>query len=218
MVLFLANTHKYHPDFVFSMVSANELPYAYNALEPHIDEQTMKLHHGKHYAGYVAKYNAAVEGTAFADLELDEVLANLDGVPEDMRGAVRNNGGGASNHAKFWEWMTPESTSPEGALLDAIQATFDGFEGFQSAFKQAALSQFGSGWAWLVVDGEELRIMSTANQDSPISQGLTPILGLDVWEHAYYKHYGPGRADYIDAWWNVVNWDKVAELYEQATN
>ncbi len=188
-----------------------DLPYAYDALQPSIDEKTMHLHHDKHHAGYVKKYNAAVEGTPFADMPVDAVLAKLDEVPEDIRTAVRNNGGGASNHAKFWLWMTPDSTSPKGDVLDAIQEAFGGFEDFQAAFKKAALTRFGSGWAWLVVKDGKLSITSTPNQDTPISQGLTPILGLDVWEHAYYIHYGPGRGDYIDAWWNVVNWEQVAK-------
>ena len=188
------------------------LPYDYNALEPHVDEATMKLHHQKHYAGYVSKYNAAVEGTEFADVPVDEVLADLSAVPEEFRSAVRNNGGGASNHQKFWQWMTPESTTPSQALSSALDTAFGGLEAFKERFKQAALTQFGSGWAWLVLDGDgQLRVVSTANQDSPISQGLIPLLGIDVWEHAYYKHYGPGRADYIDAFWHVVNWRKVSE-------
>lgn len=193
----------------------NPLSYDYNALEPVIDEETMKLHHGKHYAGYVKKYNAAVEGTDFADMAVDEVLAQLQAVPEDIREAVRNNGGGASNHAKFWEWMTPEETTPSEELAKAIQETFGGMDEFKEQFKQAALTQFGSGWAWLVIDSGALRVLSTANQDTPLSRGMTPILGLDVWEHAYYKHYGPGRADYIDAWFDIINWDKVSELFEQ---
>lgn len=189
-----------------------ELSYKYDALVPHVDEETMKLHHKKHYAGYVKKYNAAVEGTQFAEQGVDDVLANLGAVPEDIRSAVRNNGGGASNHEKFWEWMTPEHTQPSDALDKAITAAFGSFEDFQSRFVKAALSRFGSGWAWLVVDGEgQLRVMSTANQDSPISQGLTPILGLDVWEHGYYLKYQNQRDAYINAWWNVVNWDKVSQ-------
>lgn len=188
------------------------LPYDYNALEPHIDEATMKLHHQKHYAGYVSKYNAAVEGSEFADMPVDEVLADLDAIPAEIRGAVRNNGGGASNHEKFWSWMTPEKAEPSEELVAALTASFGGLSDFKERFKQAALSQFGSGWAWLVIDANgEFRIVSTANQDSPISQGLIPLLGLDVWEHAYYKHYGPGRADYVDAFWYVVNWKKVSE-------
>lgn len=192
------------------------LPYAYNALEPHIDEATMKLHYDKHYNGYVTKYNAAIAGTELETRELDEVLEKLDEVPDKLHKAVRNNGGGASNHAKFWLWMSPESTEPEGDLLEAIQKSFSGFESFREKFKAAALSQFGSGWAWLVVDGEKLKIVTTANQDTPLTMGFRPILGLDVWEHAYYKHYGPGRGDYIDAWWNVVNWKQVAEDFANA--
>lgn len=190
----------------------NDLPYDYNALEPHIDEATMKLHHGKHYAGYVSKYNAAVKGTEFENKDVDDVLSSLDDVPEAMRGAVRNNGGGASNHAKFWEWMTPEHTTPSDELSGAITSTFGSMNDFKDRFKEAALSQFGSGWAWLVVDDEgQLRILSTPNQDSPISQGLTPLLGLDVWEHAYYLNYQNKRDSYIEKWWNVVNWDKVSK-------
>ena len=191
-----------------------ELPYEHDALEPHIDEATMKLHHGKHYAGYVKKYNAAVEGTDYADKPVDEVLAELRDVPAEIRNAVRNNGGGASNHEKFWHWMSPEESEPSEELVSALTEAFGGVEDFKERFKKAALGQFGSGWAWLVIDPEsQLRIVSTPNQDSPISQGLIPLLGIDVWEHAYYKHYGPGRADYIDAFWNVVNWEKVSADY-----
>ncbi len=192
----------------------HELPYAHNALEPHIDEETMKLHHSKHYAGYVKKYNDAIAGTDLEGKPVDEVLADLDAVPTELRSGVRNNGGGASNHEKFWHWMSPEKTEPSEELLAAITSAFGGLNDFQDRFKQAALSQFGSGWAWLVIDGDgQLRIVSTANQDTPISQGLIPLLGVDVWEHAYYKHYGPGRADYVDAFFEVVNWDKVSQDY-----
>ncbi len=196
-----------------------KLPYAYNALEPHIDEQTMTIHHTKHHQGYVTKANAALEGHSdLASKSVEELMAMLDQVPEAIRTAVRNNGGGHANHSLFWEIMAPNGGGePTGELASAINSTFGSFDNFKEQFKSAATGRFGSGWAWLVVDKSGmLSITSTPNQDSPISQGLTPILGIDVWEHAYYLKYQNLRASYIDAWWNVVNWPKVAELYASA--
>lgn len=192
------------------------LPYDYSALEPHIDEQTMRIHHDKHHAAYVNNVNKALEGqTALASLSVEELLASLDKVPENIRTVVNNNGGGHANHTLFWQIMSPQGGGePTGALAQAINSTFGSFAAFKEQFSAAAMNRFGSGWAWLVVDGAgKLSIISTPNQDSPISQGLKPILGLDVWEHAYYLKYQNRRADYIAAWWNVVNWPKVAELY-----
>ena len=187
------------------------LPYDYNALEPHIDEQTMRLHHDKHHQAYVDKVNAALEGTDLADKPIEEVIANLDAVPEDKRGAVRNNGGGHLNHTAFWETMSPDGGgAPDGDLASAIDEAFGSFDEFKEKFEAAGVGQFGSGWAWLVVDGGSLAITSTANQDNPISEGKTAILGNDVWEHAYYLKYQNKRPDYIGAFWSVVNW-KVAE-------
>ncbi|GBD45885.1 superoxide dismutase [Thermoleophilum album] len=188
------------------------LPYDYAALEPHIDEETMRLHHDKHHQAYVDKVNAALEGTEWADKPIEEVIRNLSQVPENVRTAVRNNGGGHLNHTLFWEWMSPDGGGePEGALAEAIQSTFGSFADFKAKFKEAGVNQFGSGWAWLVWDGSGLAIVSTPNQDNPLSDGKTPLLGVDVWEHAYYLKYRNRRPDYIDAWWNVVNWKKVAE-------
>ena len=189
-----------------------DLPYDYNALEPHIDEATMRVHHDKHHQAYVDKVNAALEGTEFADKPIEDVIANLGDVPEDKRGPVRNNGGGHLNHSLFWEWMSPDGGGePDGALADAINEAFGSFDDFKSQMKDAGVNQFGSGWAWLVQDGSGLAVVSTANQDSPLTDGKTPLLGVDVWEHAYYLNYQNRRPDYIDAWWNVVNWAKVAE-------
>ncbi|CAM3713220.1 superoxide dismutase [Alicyclobacillus pomorum] len=194
------------------------LPYAYNALEPHIDEQTMQIHHDRHHATYVNNLNAALEG--HADLQnkpLEELLASLDSVPEKIRTAVRNNGGGHANHTLFWEIMSPNGGGqPTGALADAINSTFGSFENFKAEFTKAATGRFGSGWAWLVVDNGKLAITSTPNQDNPIMEGKTPILGLDVWEHAYYLKYQNKRPDYIAAFWNVVNWAEVNKRYEAA--
>jgi len=188
------------------------LPYDYAALEPHIDEETMRLHHDKHHQAYVDKVNAALEGTEWADKPIEEVIRNLSQVPENVRTAVRNNGGGHLNHTLFWEWMSPDGGGePEGALAEAIQSTFGSFADFKAKFKEAGVNQFGSGWAWLVWDGSGLAIVSTPNQDNPLSDGKTPLLGVDVWEHAYYLKYRNRRPDYIDAWWNVVIWKKVAE-------
>jgi Fe-Mn family superoxide dismutase len=192
-----------------------DLPYDYNALEPHVDEATMRVHHDKHHQAYVDKVNAALEGTDFEDKPIEDVIANLGDVPEDKRTAVRNNGGGHLNHGLFWEWMSPDGGGePDGALADAITEAFGSFDDFKTQMKDAGVNQFGSGWAWLVHDGSGLAVVSTANQDSPLTDGKKPLLGVDVWEHAYYLKYQNKRPDYIDAWWNVVNWSKVAEGFE----
>jgi superoxide dismutase, Fe-Mn family len=194
------------------------LPYDYAALEPHIDEQTMRLHHDKHHQAYVDKANGALEGTEWADKPIDEVIANLDALPDDKRGPVRNNGGGHLNHSLFWESMSPNGGGePSGDLASAIDDAFGSFDAFKEQFEAAGVGQFGSGWAWLVLDGGSLKITSTPNQDSPISSGATPLVGNDVWEHAYYLKYQNKRPDYLKAWWNVVNWDKVAERYAAAS-
>ncbi|QDK70638.1 superoxide dismutase [Lactococcus protaetiae] len=192
-----------------------ELPYAHNALEPFFDEETMRLHHGKHHQTYVNNLNAAIEKhNELDDKTLEELLTNLDTIPEDIRAAVRNNGGGHLNHSMFWEWLSPNGGGVATAEIgDAITAKFGSFEEFKLQFKAAATGRFGSGWAWLVVKDGELAITSTANQDNPISEGAKPILGLDVWEHAYYLKYHNVRPDYIEAFFNLINWDKVNELY-----
>jgi Fe-Mn family superoxide dismutase len=193
------------------------LPYSADALEPHIDEQTMTIHHDKHHGTYVNNVNAALEGTELADKPIEDVLKDLDSVPDDKRTAVRNNGGGHYNHTMFWENMSPDGGGePEGGLAEAIESTFGGFSQFKDELKKAATGRFGSGWAWLVHDGSGLAVVSTPNQDNPISDGKTPLLGIDVWEHAYYLKYQNRRPDYIDAWWNTVNWDKVAERFGAA--
>ena len=190
------------------------LPYDYAALEPHIDEATMRVHHDKHHQAYVDKVNAALEGTDWADKPIEEVIANLSQVPEDKRGPVRNNGGGHLNHTLFWESMSPDGGgAPDGDLASAIDEALGSFDEFKTQMKDAGVGQFGSGWVWLVHDGSGLAVTSTANQDNPISDGKTPLLGADVWEHAYYLKYQNKRPDYLDAFWNVVNWAKVAELH-----
>jgi Fe-Mn family superoxide dismutase len=190
------------------------LPYDYAALEPHVDEATMKVHHDKHHQAYVDKANAALEGTPLADAPIEDVLRDLSQVPEDKRTAVRNNGGGHYNHTLFWEWMSPNGGGePDGALREAIDRAFGSFDDFKAKFKEAGVNRFGSGWSWLVHDGSGLVVVSTANQDNPVSDGQTPLLGVDVWEHAYYLKYQNKRPDYIDAWWNTVDWAKVAERY-----
>ena len=194
------------------------LPYDYDALEPHIDEATMRVHHDKHHQAYVDKANAALEGTDKADASIEEILQNLDALPADKKGAVRNNGGGHYNHSLFWESMKPGGGGePNGELASAIESAFGSFSEFQDKFKDAGVNQFGSGWSWLVHDGSGLAVVSTANQDNPLTDGKTPLLGVDVWEHAYYLKYQNKRPDYIDAWWNVVNWDKVAEGFSSAS-
>ncbi|WP_188067238.1 superoxide dismutase [Brevibacillus brevis] len=194
------------------------LPYAHNALEPHIDAQTMEIHHGRHHATYVNNLNAALE--AHADLQgksIEELISNLDALPESIRTAVRNNGGGHANHTLFWEVMSPNGGgAPTGELADAINAAFGSFDNFKAEFAKAATTRFGSGWAWLTAEGGKVAISSTPNQDSPIMEGKTPILGLDVWEHAYYLNYQNKRPDYIGAFWNVVNWDEVSKRFAAA--
>jgi Fe-Mn family superoxide dismutase len=190
------------------------LPYDYDALEPHIDEATMRVHHDKHHQAYVDKANGALEGTEWADNPIREVLESLDSLPADKQTVVRNNGGGHYNHSLFWEWLSPDGGgAPDGALAAAIEAAFGSFDDFKAKFKDAGVNQVGSGWAWLVHDGSGLAVVSTPNQDNPVSAGQTPLLGVDVWEHAYYLKYQNRRPDYIDAFWNVVNWAKVAELH-----
>jgi len=194
-----------------------DLPYDYGALEPHIDEQTMRLHHDKHHQAYVDKANAALEGTDLADSPVEEVLANLDRLPEDKRTPVRNNAGGHANHTLFWQIMAPGGGGePEGALGDAIGSAFGDFESFKQKLSDAGVNQFGSGWGWLVKDGSSLAVVSTPNQDSPLLQGQTPLLGVDVWEHAYYLRYQNRRPEYVAAWWNVVNWPEVARRFGTA--
>ena len=192
------------------------LGYAYDALEPHIDARTMEIHHSKHHAGYTNNLNKALEGQPeLHSKSAEELLANLGALPDGIRTAVRNNGGGFVNHALFWDIMTPGgATAPSGALAKGIDAAFGSFDDFKTKLSGAAASQFGSGWGWLCKDGGgKLSVVATPNQDSPISQGLVPILGVDVWEHAYYLNYQNRRPDYLAAWWNVVNWDKVAARY-----
>jgi Fe-Mn family superoxide dismutase len=197
--------------------SVPDLPYDYDALEPHIDEATMRVHHDKHHQAYVDKANGALEGTEWADRDVNDVLRSLDQLPDDIRTAVRNNGGGHSNHSFFWEVMSPDGGGePDGDLRAAIDEAFGDFGSFQEQFKDAGIGQFGSGWAWLVHDGSGLAVVSTPNQDTPISGGQTPLLGVDVWEHAYYLKYQNKRPDYLDAFWNVVNWPKVAEHLSSA--
>ena len=195
-----------------------ELPYAYDALEPFFDEETMHLHHDKHHQTYVNNLNAAIEKhPEFFDKTVEELVAYLDRLPEDIRVAVRNNGGGHLNHTMFWEWLAPNAGgAPTGDIAAAIDEAFGSFDDFKAEFKAAATGRFGSGWAWLVVNNGKLEITSTPNQDSPLMDGQTPVLGLDVWEHAYYLKYKNVRPDYIEAFWNVVNWDKVNELFAAA--
>ena len=197
--------------------SVPDLPYAYDALEPHIDEATMKLHHDKHHQAYVDKANAALEGTEWADKPVEEVLANLSSLPEDKQTPVRNQAGGHANHVLFWESLSPDGGGePTGELGDAINAAFGSLDEFKAKFEDNGVTQFGSGWTWLVLDGGELKLTKTGNQDSPILNGQVPLLGNDVWEHAYYLKYQNRRPEYLKAFWNVVNWDKVAERYAAA--
>jgi Fe-Mn family superoxide dismutase len=195
------------------------LPYEYNALEPYIDEQTMHLHHDKHHQAYVTNLNNALQGQdALANLPIEDLIRRLNEVPEGIRTAVRNNGGGHVNHTMFWEIMTPGGAKePTGDLANAINQTFGSFDAFKTQFNDAGTKRFGSGWAWLVIaQGGALQVLSTANQDSPLTDGQYPVLGNDVWEHAYYLKYQNRRPDYLAAWWNVVNWDEVAKRYERA--
>ena len=194
--------------------SVPDLPYDYNALEPHIDEATMRVHHDKHHQAYVDKVNAALEGTEWAEKPVEEVLKNLQALPDDKRTVVRNNAGGHYNHTLFWESMKPGGGGePSGALADAINSAFGSFDEFKDKMNATGAAQFGSGWAWLVHDGSGLAVVGSANQDNPISKGQTPLLGVDVWEHAYYLKYQNRRPEYLQAWWNTVDWDKVAERF-----
>jgi Fe-Mn family superoxide dismutase len=198
--------------------SVPPLPYDYSALEPHIDEDTMRLHHDKHHQAYVDKANGALDGTEWEDKPIMEVIKDLTSIPEDKRGVVRNNGGGHLNHSLFWEWMAPDGGGePDGDLRSAIESAFGSFDEFKAKLKDAGVNRFGSGWAWLVHDGSGLSIVSTPNQDNPVTDGKTPLLGVDVWEHAYYLKYQNKRPDYLDAWWNVVNWPKVADAFKSAS-
>ena len=194
------------------------LPYGFDALEPHIDKRTMEIHHGKHHAGYVSKLNAAIEKHPdLGDWSVEKLVAQLSEVPEDIRGAVRNNGGGHANHSLFWQIMGGSGGEPSGELAAAIDSELGGFASFQEQLSTAAATRFGSGWGWLTVDASgKLGVQSTPNQDNPLTEGRTPILGVDVWEHAYYLNYQNRRPDYVKAWWNVVNWDTVAERYAAA--
>lgn len=196
-----------------------ELPYAYDALEPHIDKETMNIHHTKHHNTYVTNLNAALEGHSdLQEKSVEELISDLDALPEDIRTAVRNNGGGHANHSLFWKTLSPNGGgSPTGELANKINEAFGSFDKFKEAFEQAAATRFGSGWAWLVVNSNgDLEVTSTPNQDSPLMEGKTPLLGLDVWEHAYYLKYQNRRPEYISAFWNVVNWDEVAKNYDAA--
>ncbi|MEO1370005.1 MAG: superoxide dismutase [Acidobacteriota bacterium] len=199
------------------MFSVPDLAYPADALEPHIDARTMEIHHGKHHAAYVNNLNKALEGhDALAGKSIEDILADLAAVPESIRGAVRNNGGGHANHTLFWDVMGPGGGDVGGDLADAIQRDLGGLDGLKASMNKAGATRFGSGWAWLVVDGDGLAVMSTPNQDSPISEGKTPILGVDVWEHAYYLNYQNRRPDYLAAWWNTVNWERVAARFSAA--
>jgi Fe-Mn family superoxide dismutase len=194
------------------------LPYPKEALEPHIDAQTMEIHHGKHHNAYVTNLNKAIAGKG--DLEtkpIEQLISNLNAVPEDIRTAVRNNGGGHANHSMFWKLMGPNAGGkPSGKLAEDINATFGSFDGFKEKFEAGGAGRFGSGWVWLVVKNGKLEIMSTANQDNPLMEGIKPVMGCDVWEHAYYLKYQNRRPDYLKAWWNVVNWNEVNKYYEAA--
>lgn len=200
------------------MFTVPDLPYDYNALEPHIDEQTMRIHHDKHHGAYVNNLNTALEKhPGWAAKTIEEVLIGLDQIPEEVRTAVRNNGGGHANHSMFWTIMKPNGGGePQGTLAKAITDTFSSVDTLKEKVNGAGLGQFGSGWTWLVVSGDKLEVVATPNQDSPISLGKTPLLGIDVWEHAYYLKYQNMRADYLKAWWNVVNWEEVTRRYDKA--
>ena len=199
------------------MFELPSLSYEYNALEPYIDARTMEIHHSKHHQAYITNLNKAVEGTEYADSDLSGLLTSISSLPESIQMAVRNHGGGHSNHTLFWQVMGPNGGDLKaGALLTAIESAFGSFEAFKESFSNAAKTRFGSGWAWLVVQNGALAVTSTLNQDSPLMDGQVPILGLDVWEHAYYLNYQNKRPDYVSAFWNVVNWDAVSNLYAQA--
>ena len=192
------------------------LPYSYDALEPHIVEATMKLHHGKHHQAYVDKLNAAIASSEWESKSLDEIMVSLDKVPDKIKAAVRNNGGGHYNHSLFWQWMSPTGGGePTGKVAEAINAKFGSFAKFKEEFEAAGMSRFGSGWVWLIQDGNELSITTTPYQDCPVSEGKKVLLGNDLWEHAYYLKYQNRRPEYLAAWWNVVNWNKVTELFNQ---
>ncbi|WP_214807496.1 superoxide dismutase [Exiguobacterium sp. s102] len=194
-----------------------ELGYAYDALEPHIDARTMEIHHSKHHNAYVTNVNAALEGSEHEGKSLEELLQNLDALPADIQTAVRNNGGGHWNHSFFWKLLKKnDGAAPSGELASAIDEAFGSFDAFKDAFAKAATTRFGSGWAWLIVEGGKLAVVSTPNQDTPVMEGKTPILGLDVWEHAYYLNYQNRRPDYINAFFDVIDWDHVAKLYADA--
>ncbi len=198
-----------------------ELPYSYDALEPHIDAKTMEIHYTKHHQTYVDKLNDAIhkpEGTPFHNLSVEELLKNIAKIPESIRAAVKNHGGGHHNHSLFWEWMTPHAKDKkiEGKVIEIIKEAFGSFDSFKEKFNETALSRFGSGWTWLVLHNGKLEIYSTANQDSPLMENKVPLLGLDVWEHAYYLKHTSNRKAYVEAWWNVINWNKVNELFEKA--
>ena len=192
-----------------------KLPYEADALEPHIDKETMEIHHDKHNNTYVTKLNSAVEGTDLESKSIEEIIANLDSVPENIQTAVRNNGGGHLNHSLFWEFLTPNSEE-KGTVVDKIKEQWGSLDEFKKEFADKAAGRFGSGWAWLVVNNGKLEIVTTPNQDNPLTEGKTPILCIDVWEHAYYLKYQNKRPDYISAFWNVINWEKVDELYNEA--
>jgi Fe-Mn family superoxide dismutase len=192
------------------------LPYSYDALEPHIDEATMKLHHGKHHQAYVDKLNAAIAASEWESKSIDEIMVSLDKVPDKIKAAVRNNGGGHYNHSLFWQWMSPTGGGePTGKVAEAINSKFGSFAKFKEEFEAAGMSRFGSGWVWLIQDGSELSITTTPYQDCPVSEGKKVLLGNDLWEHAYYLKYQNRRPEYLAAWWNVVNWNKVTELFNQ---
>ena len=194
------------------------LPYDYNALEPHIDEETMRVHHDKHHKAYVDNANKALEGTEWADRPIEQILDNLDLMPEDRRTAIRNNAGGHANHSLFWEIMGPDAGGePSGSLGAAIESTFGGLDELKRQVNDAGVKRFGSGWTWLMHDGTGLAVVSTPNQDTPLMDGHTPLLGVDVWEHAYYLKYQNRRPDYLEAWWNVINWDRVQQQYDKAS-
>jgi len=192
------------------------LPYSYDALEPHIDEATMKLHHGKHHQAYVDKLNAAIASSEWESKSIDEIMVSLDKVPDKIKAAVRNNGGGHYNHSLFWQWMSSTGGGePTGKVAEAINAKFGSFAKFKEEFEAAGMARFGSGWVWLIQDGSELSITTTPYQDCPVSEGKKVLLGNDLWEHAYYLKYQNRRPEYLAAWWNVVNWNKVTELFNQ---